>query len=407
MLTGDLVRVQQKGSTLYPSFVDPNNSNIQEVASTLLTLFQRALSVGSSRHEIEEQIDWFVADRRDHKMVRGLAKVMFDRSTFESAFPIEPMELRDRVFTRAAEMGPLALGEDPLERPTAQAVYRDLSTELGLPPDVLEKTLYADLKSAQLLIELRVPDAEWLIHRYNVALVQALLLKSESIRITLQEASPQRLRQLFRQIKFHQLIHHISLSDDGRLHIQLDGPTSLFRQSTRYGMQLANFFPTLLLQTVEWEMVATLRWTRRKLRKTVTLHSTVPLVSHYRDQGGYLSREQQWFKERFDALDTEWVLEEGRVPVDLNGRAVLLPDFIIRKGEQFLQLEILGFWRHEALEKKLALINKYGPKNWLIAISRKRGTSKTQSIGLEGPILEFAEVLPPKKVIQFAEALSP
>ena len=149
---------------------------------------------------------------------------------------------------------------------------------------------------------------------------------------------------------------------------------------------------------------ATVRWTRRRLRKTMTLTSEVPLVSHYRDQGAYLSKEQQLFQERFNALDTPWQLDVGQDSFHLGGRSVWLPDFVLKKGNTVLHLEVLGYWRPEAVRKRIRLLNKYGPKHWLIAVSRKRRASKA-SIEFEGPILEFAEILSPKKVIEVAESL--
>ena len=404
MLTGDLVRVQQKGKTLVPSFVNPQHKRVQETARDLFNLLMRALERQATRQDIDQDIDWSVADRRDHKMVRGMAKVGLDRATFETQSDIEPAMVREEVFTQAAQMGPLALEDDPLGRPTAQSVYEVVSERLDVSVSELNAALYGDLKSAQKIIELKVESPEWLVNRYNVALVQALLLKSESLSLRLKSPEPARLKQLLRQMKFHQLIHHAHLVDDV-LHIELDGPTSLFKQSTRYGMQLAIFFPAVLLQTGEWELEATVRWTRRRLRKTLKLDQSCGLISHYQDRGAYKTREQQWFEERFQALDTDWVLEPGTLPIDLAGRAVLLPDYVLRKGEWTIQLEILGFWRKETLEKRLRLLKKYGPPNWLVAISRKRGTSKQKQVPLDGPILEFAEILSPKKVIQWAEAL--
>ena len=404
MLTGDLVRVQQKGKILIPSFVNPSHRRVQETANDLFDVLQNALTRQATRQEIDQEIDWSVADRRDHKMVRGMAKVGLDRATFETQSTIDPATVRDEVFTQAAEMRPLALEGDPLQRNTAQTVYEAVAARLGVTTSELQSALYGDLKSAQKLIALRLDSPEWLVHRYNVALVQALLLKSESLTLRLKSPKSARLRQLLRQMKFHQLIHHASMTNDV-LTIDLDGPTSLFKQSTRYGMQLAVFFPAVLLQSGEWELEATVRWTRRRLRKTLKLDQTCGLVSHYQDRGAYQTREQQWFEERFQALDTEWTLEPGTLPVDLAGRAVILPDYVLRKGDQTLQLEILGFWRKETLDKRLRLLKKYGPKNWLVAISRKRGTSKQKHVPPEGPVLEFAEILSPKKVIQWAEAL--
>ena len=122
MLTGELVRVQQKGRELRPSLVDPQKKAVREAAVALLALFQQACAQQSTRATVEKQVDWLVADRRDHKMVRGLAKVLSDRSTFDTHSPLDAVALRDAVFTRAAQMGPLALPDDPLDRPDATAV---------------------------------------------------------------------------------------------------------------------------------------------------------------------------------------------------------------------------------------------------------------------------------------------
>ena len=95
-----------------------------------------------------------------------------------------------------------------------------------------------------------------------------------------------RLRQLFRYVKFHQLMH-LARRDGPWLEITLDGPASLFKQSTRYGMELATFFPAILLQECPWELQATVLWTKAKHRKTLTLTHEDGLVGHYADRGAY------------------------------------------------------------------------------------------------------------------------
>ena len=226
MLTGELVRVQQKGRDLNPSFVDPQKKGIREVARAVLTLFEQSCTDRATRALVEQQVDWLVADRRDHKMVRGLAKICFDRSTFDTQSPLDAATIRDAVFTRAAALRPLALAEDPLGRPDASTVYREVADALGVPHDQLRDALYADLKSEQRLHSVEVPDETWLVDRYNVALVQALLLKAESITVKLNHPSPPRLRQLFRQIKFHQLIHEAWQRTIGSIYGLMDPPAS-------------------------------------------------------------------------------------------------------------------------------------------------------------------------------------
>ena len=55
------------------------------------------------------------------------------------------------------------------------------------------------------------------------------------------------LRFIFRHIKFQQLMYRIweVRSQSGLYHIRIDGPQSIFQKSSRYGMQLALFLPTL------------------------------------------------------------------------------------------------------------------------------------------------------------------
>src|SRR5690606_14619105 len=98
------------------------------------------------------------------------------------------------------------------------------------------------LKEEQRIVTCGVPDPDWLIARYNVALVQALLLRATEVRVRLVEPTVPRVRQLLRHVKFQQLLHH-GRRDGDTLELVLDGPGALFRQSTRYGMQLASFFP--------------------------------------------------------------------------------------------------------------------------------------------------------------------
>jgi hypothetical protein len=406
VLTADLIRASVKGKELRPSFIDPTKKSLVAVTADLLQIANNAVENRATRADLLADIDVLLSDRRDHKTLRGIAKVLFDRCAFESEAPLDPKEVRAALFTASAASGPLALEPGPLQRPTAATILHQVADSLGVSPEGLSKAMYADLKQSHRIQSVDIPDETWLLHRYNVAIVQALLLRADRLTIEMEQPTPPRVRQLIRSVKFFQLIHHFT-EKDGNLVLVLDGPTSLFTQSSRYGLQLANFFPTLLLQTVPWQLHATVQWTRRKIRKTLTLDSTTPLCSHYRDQGSYVSREQQWFKERFDTLKTDWTLSDGKEPLNLAGRAVLMPDYTLRRGKEELHLEIMGFWRADQLKKRILLLQKYGPGNWLIAVSRKRRTTKSTKEALEGPVIEFSEILSPKKVIQYAESLTP
>lgn len=405
MLTSDLVRAKVQGKTLRPLFVDPTQPSLVEAATALWELFGEAVEDRMTRGDLDEAVAGVIADRSRPKVLKGLAKLLADRSTFEISSPVPPAELRHQVFRLARARGPLALERGPLERPVADDILAEVGSEHGLQPEQIRRALYADLKQNQQIEELAVPDPAWLLHRYNVALVQALLLNALSLRIRLKDPESPRMRQLFRQVKFHRLLHRAERRGKV-LEIVLDGPTSLFKQSTKYGMALANFFPALLLQPGYWELEATILWTRAKHRKTLTLDAKAGLVSHYADRGGYRTREQEWFAERFDALECDWERSEGRQPIVLGNKGVLFPDFSFQRAGKRAHLEILGFWRHDDLARRIELLEEHGPGNVVLAVSRKLRGSKEALANAPDWVIDFAEIVPPNKVLQALEQIA-
>lgn len=404
MLTGDLVRARVKGRDLTPSLIDPSRPAFVKRSEELLDLFGEAVAKGWTRGAVAQAVDDLIGDGQDARIVRGLAKLCSDKSEFDVDAPLPPIELRAKVFRLAQERGPLALEAGPLERTTAADVLAEVALELQSTPEEVRRCLYADLRQAHRILSCEVDSANKLLHRYNVALVQSLLLKASELSIRLEEPTAPRLRQLFRYIKFHQLIH-TARKVDGVLEVTLDGPLSLFKQSTRYGMNLANFFPALLLQDGPWRLQATVLWTKARHKKTLVLDHTQGFVSHYRDTGSYEPREVAYFRERFEAKERDWTLRAGSRPLSLAGRSVLVPDFTLIRGRDRVHLDIVGFWRREWLVRRLELLQRSGPKNLILAVSNKLSGSKEALEGFEGAVVPFSQVLSPSKVIAAAEAL--
>lgn len=407
MLTSDLIRAKVSGSSISPSLINLDKPSFQEHAERLLEYWQQALSDGATRGQLEAYVDEWIGDRRDVKVLRGIAKVLLDRSEFETQSPISPPELREMVFKEARRVGPLALEADFFGRPTADDVHASVAAKLGVSPEVVKQALYADLREHERLIKCTVPDASWLLNRYNVALVQALLLRSTEIVLTLEDASVPRIRQLFRYLKFHQLMHR-SERRDKQLRITIDGPSALFRQSDRYGRELAVFFPAVLLQQCAWRLTATVLWTKARHEKHLEITSADPLVSHYRDQGAYRTREQAAFEERWAAKPRTWELTTATTPITLGTQGFIVPDYTFTGPEgQVAHLELIGFWRRETLQTKLDAIARYGPGNVVVAVSGRRSGSKGKTLpSFDGEMLSFAEVLPPNKVLKALEAVA-
>ncbi len=404
MLTGPLVRVRRRKGVARPAYINVDDPALGALTESLLALFRDAVETGMSLGALEAEVEALVADEKDPRIGRGLAKLLFDQTTTDVEAPLPPPELRRRVFEAASARGPIALERTTLERPTAADVLAEVAEALGTTAEAVANGLYADLPHAQRVVaceaDLERPEA--LLHRYNLALPQAMLLKAASVTVTLEQPTVPRLRQLFRYLKMFRLLATARRDpSSGALTLVVEGPLALFRQASRYGLQLANFLGALALQD-RWSLTATL--VDGRSQSTLELSSSDGLVSHYQDHGAWESKEQAWFRERFAATRTDWTLDDRVSPIDLGGEAVVLPDFALRHGDRVAWVEIVGFWRREWLERRVALLARFGPGNLVLAVSRKLATELDAALPQE--VVAFAEVVPVKDVIAAAERVA-
>ncbi len=396
MLTGELVRVSlDKNGLVKPGFVDPGNARLRERAQEILDVLREG--IGRRRGEIDEEIAAIVGDGVDHKLTRGLVKLALDRCDFEVQSPVPPADLRARVFRMATHEGPLETHAVEGGRPTRLQLFERLGVEFGVDPEALAGSLYADHAERQVLSTVDALDADKLLHRYNVALVQAVLYKAVELKILLEHPAPARVRQLLRAVKFHQLIHSVQRTPVG-LVVTIDGPASLFSQTTRYGLALARFFPALLLVET-WRVEARVQWTRGQ--RTLALDSAFGLRSHYRDAGAWVPREVQTLAERWPSLDTGWELIADAAPLAQGTDRVVVPDLGFRKEGRVAWLEVLGYWRKAGLAGRLAAQAEHGPGNLILAVSRKLAGDPAT---LPDAVLPFTEVIPTRELLRRLEA---
>ncbi len=168
MLTGNLVRVRQSKGRIIPLYLNRNNPEWLEVAESLLLLFREAK--GRTRGEIEAEVHELVGEGLATLAHRGLAKVLEDRAEFEVVADVAPETVREAVFTAAAEAR--RSNRDPRHRAPFKRdeILREVGGKLGLAPEKLAASLFADLKDENRLLDFKDLSAERLIDRYNVAL---------------------------------------------------------------------------------------------------------------------------------------------------------------------------------------------------------------------------------------------
>jgi predicted nuclease of restriction endonuclease-like RecB superfamily len=392
MLTGNLVRVKTTSKRrIMPLYLPRDNPQWLEVAESLLLIFREG--VNTTRGEIETEIDELVGEGLATLAHRGLAKVLEDRAEFEVVADVPPETIREKVFTAAAaqRLAIKAAGQRaPFRR---EDVLKAVGDELSLEPETVAAALFADLKDENRMLRFADLTAQRLIDRYNVALAQAVLLRSVLVTVEVRREKPARYRQLFRQLKFHRLLYRVEGSMSAGYVFHIDGPLSLFSATNKYGLQMALFLPTLLL-CEDFRLDAELRWGPRREPRTFHLESSDGLVSHATDTGSYVPSEVGAFLERFRQVAPAWEVSESTDILELGGEGVWVPDyqFVHKATGVDVFVEVLGFWKRSSLDRLLRLLPRHGPPRFLLAISDRLKVDEETLTDLPGPVLRFREI---------------
>ena len=425
MLTANLVRSRTTDKTITPLFINPSEERYRETARTLIQLFEDHL--GESKGDLEAEIDELTVADTDYKIVQGLAKLLKDECEFDVVAPVEPQEIRRRVFEKANERYPIVrqptLGEDTQKL----EVYSAVADKLGMSLEDCYRGMYADLEDNKRLVQIGTRTADryasngdtststtaltgssdeeyehtdltvdWLLTRYNLALAQAVLYDATEMRIRVWD----HFGTVFSYVKLFGLMHRIYPidTDGGRVantdqatgyEAVLDGPASLFSKSQKYGIRMANFLPALPLCD-RWEMAAEILVdeTTNETRQ-VTLDQSEDLDSHYSAGKRFDSDVERTLAQKWERSNTDWELVREDDVFDL-GAEVMIPDFAIEHpdGRRAI-LEIVGFWTPEYLEAKLEKIRQVEAENFVLAVSERLDCASEDFGGVADRVLWF------------------
>lgn len=391
MLTGNLVRIRISKGRIIPLYLNRDNPEWIEVAESLLLIFREGK--GRSRGEIEDEVHELVGEGLATLTHRGLAKVLEDRAEFEVVSDVLPETVREAVFTAAAEHRKTLRAAGHRAPFRRDDVLVQVGETLGLVPERVTESLFADLKDENCLLEFKDLSAERLVDRYNVALAQSVLLRSVRLTVEVRGEKPARYRQLFRLIKFHRLLARVEGSMKDGYTIQIDGPLSLFSATNKYGMQIANFLPAILL-CQDFRLIAEILWGPKREPKSFQLDANDGLVTHYNDTGTYTPPELAAFVERFRQVAPAWDISEATELIELGREGVWVPDyrFVHRASGVDVHVEVVGFWKRSSLERLLRLLPQFGPKRYLLAISERLKVDDEALGELAGPVLRFKEI---------------
>lgn len=396
MLPTELLIHRQNGEAITPKRLDIDDRNC-ETATDLITCFREA--VGRTQGELDRQLQEIEGDSPDYRLKRGLAHILKSSfCTFEVVSPLEPQELRQRVFALSAQSVPSP--QASIQTIDTLAIHLSQEQNREVLPKEIRTGLYADLFENRILTQFDAPIPQDLLHRYNLSQVQGVFYRASHITLNAHRNVPGEYKLLFRYLKLFQLMAYIEGDADHGFTITVDGPTSLFKPSTRYGFALAKLLPALLHVT-KWSLKATLQmrdfYTGTWKTGQFNLNSECGLVTHYPPGKPYDSMLEASFADRWDGLKSDWVLEREVDLIPIPG-SVMIPDFrlVHPDGRTFL-LEIVGYWRPEYLQKKFAQVRRAQCDNLILAISER--------LNLEKAGVDVKNV--PARLVWFKDKLSP
>jgi uncharacterized protein len=400
VLTGKLVRVRNQKNRIVPVWLDTTSAEWRLAAEDLLAIFRG--QSGRARAEIEGEIEEAYGDSPAQLVYRGLAKLLEDRCDFEVEAGLPPEQIREAVF-RASAAQRQATGEVRHKFDRA-AVLAQVGAEMQLTPEQVDQGLFADLKSEQRLIRFEDTTAERLLERYNVALAQAVLLRSTGVEIRIRGETPAKYRQLLRLTKFHRLVCEIERGANKEHVLKLDGPLSLFSATQKYGLQLALFLPAVL-RCKDFELHAELRWGAQRAAKVFELTAADGLVAHDADRGVYVPAELAMFVELFRKRQQDWEISEETELLPL-GKGFWVPDYrLVHKASgRVVYLDVLGFWRRSHAEKHLENLRQHAREPFVLAVSEQLHVDDEELEGLPAGVHRFRQMPLPDEVVRLAEA---
>lgn len=360
MLTKDLLVVRRYRGRIQPRYVDPQEAESRVLAESLIRLFQEAAQCSLSREQLYRNLEG-LESHKTFKLVRGLAQLLERRCVFGQACAIEPKRLRACLFRRG-----YVTSEDERAKAFAQAAQ-----EFNVGIAELTKAFWGDREEKQLLKgflpsppplpqraidqsttvapvrELVIKPVE-LLKQYNLSLTQTLLFDALELTFT----ASGNYQEIFRGVKYLGLMYEAVEEFPGRVKVRVDGPASLFKETTKYGTSLAKLIPALT-RAQKFQLTARIK------------DGDVIFFFGLDDSRRHLFPDSQDEAERFDSaveenfarrirsLMPDWKV--NREPTLLKaGIHVFIPDFGFERRGLRCYLEIVGFWTPEYLQKKLA-----------------------------------------------------
>ncbi len=374
MLTKDLLRYKTQNGQIYPQFVKPTDTKLLAIAEQLIAVFEespdkpRATLLETSKHIVDSTPGAPIVKR-------GLEKLLLDRTEFDTAPNEELIAFRQKLFTETSRL----LSQEQFEnhadyqRKVLGKMAEEPLLEVAPTEKDLAAKLYADLPSCQPVLAFKTLSAEHLLHRYNTAQVQGLLLHSDTLTLKLTDAMTAELRQLFKYLRFNQLLSTIRKEEE-LYQISVDGPLNLFYKTKRYGMNLANFFVAVLHQP-RWELTAEIQFRNKQPRNSgwrLSLDESCGIKPISQQFLAYIPEDIQLFQTMLQNKTDDWQIRPGSQFIPLRGDLYCFPDYqLVHKSGVETAIELFHPWHQGHLIARLNTLAEQMDVSLILGVSKE------------------------------------
>ena len=340
-------------------------------AERMLEIYREG--IGRRRCDLHRDVETVFKREECHpRCIKAFQKLLDDASQFEAGRE-EVRELRRVVFGWAAASHPLVREGPRFYGHDEKEVKAAIARELRRPWGEIEQDLFSDLQDFRRLQRFDgYADAASLLARYNVAQVQAALYDAVVMRVLTGERTD--LKTIVRQIKWAELVHEVRRRNDGKLGYEFvfDGPASVHEHTRRYGTNMAQFLPALLL-CEDWSMEALIqRPGDGGARFRLLLDSKKGLHGHMTSPKEFDSGVEEKFFKKWggeEAVHEGWRMRREGTVLERQ-QHLFTPDFTlvhVESGREVL-FEIVGYWRDGYRRHKLDTLERFGKENIIWAV---------------------------------------
>ncbi len=362
MLTRPYIHFRRRSGKIYPVFLNLEDARLTALAEDLLHLYRSGAEERLRRGELEEPVEALCRGSGMTEVAEALTKLVEDRCLFHPARELDYPTVRRQLLMQSAA---LLWHEGSAEE--YQRAWRAAPAAAVFAGD----DLYGDLPENEILGGFRDLTARELLERYNLAQVQGLLMRAQRLKLRVSDPETGELRRFFKYLKFFRLLSEIRRVDSETLELEISGPFAIFANSRKYALQLAGFFPAVVLLK-KWKLSADICWNEGREEWRLVLDESCGLRSHYRNFSSYVPEEISLFHRHFREKVRSWQVA-GETPfLDGPEGRVFFPDLCFRRKPDgpAVYLELFHRWHRTELERRLAFLAAQPEIPLLIGVDR-------------------------------------